>query len=45
MNNLYNNKHLSLEDKTKIEEGIIKGLRKFQIANSISKIPSLLKIQ
>lgn len=40
MNNLYNNKHLSLEDRIKIEEGIVKGLRKFQIANSINKSPS-----
>lgn len=40
MNNLYNNKHLSLEDRVKIEEGIIKGLRKFQIAQSINKSPS-----
>lgn len=36
----YNNKHLSLEDRIKIEEGIIKGLRKFQIAKSINKSPS-----
>lgn len=40
MNNLYNNKHLSLEDRIKIEEGIVKGLRKFQIADSINKFPS-----
>lgn len=40
MNNLYNNKHLSLEDRIKIEEGIVKGLRKFQIAKSIFKSPS-----
>lgn len=40
MNNLYNNKHLSLDDRIKIEEGIVKGLRKFQIANSINKSPS-----
>lgn len=40
MKELYNNKHLSLEDRIKIEEGIIKGLRKFQIAESINKSPS-----
>lgn len=42
MKNLYNNKHLSLEDRIKIEEGIIKGLRKFQIAESINKSPSTI---
>ena len=40
MDNLYNNKHLSLDDRFKIEEGIVKGLRKFQIAQSINKSPS-----
>lgn len=36
MDNLYNNKHLSLDDRFKIEEGIVK----FQIAQSINKSPS-----
>ena len=40
MDNLYNNKHLSLDDRFKIEEGIVKGLRKFQLAQSINKSPS-----
>lgn len=39
MNN-YNGKHLSLDDRKKIEEGIEKGLRKFEIAKSINKSPS-----
>lgn len=39
MNN-YNNKHLSLEDRILIEEGIAKRLRKYQIAESIEKSPS-----
>lgn len=39
MNN-YNNKHLSLEDRILIEEGITKRLRKYQIAESIEKSPS-----
>lgn len=42
MKKIYNNKHLSLEDRIKIEEGIIKGLRKFQIAASINKSPSTI---
>ena len=35
MNNNFNGKHLSLEDRKKIEEGIEKGLRKFEIAKWI----------
>ncbi len=34
------NKHLSLEDRYSIEDGISKGLRKFQIAELIGKSPS-----
>ena len=40
MNNNYNGKHLSLDDRKKIEEGIENGLRKFEIAKSINKSPS-----
>lgn len=36
----YNKKHLTLEDRIKIEEGIINGLRKFEIAEKINKNPS-----
>ena len=39
MNNKFNGKHLSLEDRKMIEEGIEKGLRKFEIAKSINKSP------
>lgn len=42
MNNNFNGKHLSLEDRKKIEEGIEKGLRKFEIAKSINKSPSTI---
>ena len=38
--NQYNNKHLSLDDRKKIEEGIEKGLRKFEIAKLVNKSPS-----
>ncbi len=41
MNN-YKGKHFSLDDKKKIEEGIEKGLRKFEIAKSINKSPSTI---
>ena len=37
MNNTYNQKHLSLEDRRKIEEGIEKRLHKSEIAKSINK--------
>ena len=40
--NQYNNKHLSLDDRKKIEEGIEKGLRKFEIAKLINKSPSTI---
>ena len=36
----YNKKHLTLEDRIEIEEGIINGLRKFEIAKKINKNPS-----
>lgn len=36
------NKHLSLEDRILIEEGITKGLRKFQIAKLVGKAPSTI---
>ena len=42
MNNKFNGKHLSLEDRKMIEEGIEKGLRKFEIAKSINKSPSTI---
>lgn len=42
MNNKFNGKHLSLEDRKIIEEGIEKGLRKFEIAKSINKSPSTI---
>lgn len=42
MNNNFNGKHLSLQDRKKIEEGIEKGLRKFEIAKSINKSPSTI---
>lgn len=42
MNNTYNGKHLSLDDRKKIEEGIENGLRKFQIAKLINKSPSTI---
>ena len=38
----YDNKHLSLEDRRKIEEGIEKRLRKFQIAETVNKSPSTI---
>ena len=40
--NQYNNKHLSLDDRKKIEEGIEKGLRKFEIAKLVNKSPSTI---
>ena len=40
MNLKYNNKHLSLENRILIEEGITKRNRKFEIANTINKSPS-----
>ena len=42
MMNNYNGKHLSLDDRKKIEEGIEKGLRKSQIAKLINKSPSTI---
>lgn len=42
MNTNYNGKHLSLDDRKKIEEGIEKGLRKFEIAKLINKSPSTI---
>ena len=42
MNNTYNQKHLSLEDRRKIEEGIEKRLHKSEIAKSINKSPSTI---
>lgn len=42
MNDKFNGKHLSLEDRKKIEEGIENGLRKFEIAKSINKSPSTI---
>ena len=42
MNNTYNQKHLSLEDRRKIEEGIEKRLHKSEIARSINKNPSTI---
>lgn len=42
MNNKFNGKHLSLEDRKMIEEGIEKGFRKFEIAKSINKSPSTI---
>lgn len=42
MNNKFDGKHLSLEDRKMIEEGIEKGLRKFEIAKSINKSPSTI---
>ena len=38
MNSIYNQKHLSLEDIRKIEEGIEKILHKSEIAKSVKKI-------
>lgn len=38
MNSIYNQKHLSLEDIRKIEEGIEKRLHKSEIAKSVKKI-------
>jgi len=42
MNNNFNGKHLSLDDRKQIEEGIEKGLRKFEIAKLINKSPSTI---
>lgn len=42
MNSIYNQKHLSLEDRRKIEEGIEKRLHKSEIAKSINKSPSTI---
>lgn len=38
----YNNKHLSFNDRTIIEENISKGIRKFQTANEINKSQSTI---
>lgn len=40
--NQFNGKHLSLDDRKKIEEGIEKGLRKFEIAKLVNKSPSTI---
>ena len=42
MKNTYNQKHLSLEDRRKIEEGIKKRLHKSEIAKFINKSPSTI---
>lgn len=42
MNNNFNGKHLSLNNRKKIEEDIEKGRRKFEIATSINKSPSTI---
>ncbi len=42
MNNNFNGKHLSLDDRKQIEKGIEKGLRKFEIAKLINKSPSTI---
>lgn len=38
----FNGKHLSLDDRKRIQEGIESGLRKFEIAQSINKSPSTI---
>ena len=40
--NQFNGKHLSLEDRKKIEEGIEKGFRKSKIAKLVNKSPSTI---
>ena len=40
--NQFTGKHLSLDDRKKIEEGIEKGLRKFEIAKLVNKSPSTI---
>ena len=40
MNNKYNNKHLSLDDRIIIEQCIVDGFRKFETAKQIKKSPS-----
>lgn len=40
--NIYDNKHLSLSDRIKIEQCISNGLRKFETAKAIGKSPSTI---